>query len=251
MKKKNLFSFIKQNKSNYSIYPSFFSENNNHKKNNIKIKLYNDILKEDYYILPLKFCNFRNCYVFDIPKTQFDNKSNKIIYFNFLSNNNKVITDPNYDTIYLSDTYVNKIDFKKFDKKDNLTKNYFKFYLNTNEDDDSDCYSDYKYNDSEKEENIDININCLNFNIINLNKSDNGKLDNECLLSNTFSTSTKDSFNINSPVLPKIKKKRNKSILKNKEGSRSTTKKRENRSSNKRVSFGSSQISFYKSEINK
>ena len=242
MKKKNLFSFIKQNKSNYSIYPSFFSENNNHKKNNIKIKLYNDILKEDYYILPLKFCNFRNCYVFDIPKTQFDNKSNKIIYFNFLSNNNKVITDPNYDTIYLSDTYVNKIDFKKFDKKENRK-----------EDDEyeSDSYSAFKDNDSEKEENIDININCLNFNIINLNKSDNGKLDNECLLSNTFSTSTKDSFNINSPVLPKIKKKRNKSILKNKEGSRSTTKKRENRSSIKRVSFGSSQISFYKSEINK
>ena len=109
MKKKNLFSFIKQNKSNYSIYPSFFSENNNHKKNNIKIKLYNDILKEDYYILPLKFCNFRNCYVFDIPKTQFDNKSNKYEIINLSYINSIQIID---EMIYNDDN----IDIDKLDE---------------------------------------------------------------------------------------------------------------------------------------
>ena len=196
--------------------------------------------------MPIKFCNIRNCYVFDIPKSQFN--KNKILNFNFISNNNKVIIDPKYKTVLLGDNYANQIDFKKYDKKYNLTKNYFKFYLNANEDDDSDCYSDYKYNDSEKEENLEIKG--LNYNIINLKKSNSSIPDNECLLSNTLSNSTKDSIHISSPILKKIKRrKRAKSILKNREGSKSTTKIRENGSSIKRVSFGSSQISFYKSQI--
>lgn len=235
-KKKALFLFAKKNKCNYSIYPSFLSENNN-KKNNIKIKLYNDLLEDDYYILPLKYCNFRNCYVFDIPKNHFNSKSDKIIHFNFISNNNRVITDPNYDKILIADTYVNQIDFKKYDKKGNKEED---------DETESASYSSFKDIDSEKEGNMHIKINQ-----INLKNSNNSKLDNEYLLSNNFSNSTKDSFNVNSLVIKKIKKKRNKSILKNKEGSRSMTKRRENKSCIKRVSFGLSQISFYKSRINK
>lgn len=243
-KKKELFYFAKKNKYNYSIYPSFLSDNN---KKNIKIKLYNDLLKSDYYVLPVKFCNFRNCYVFDIPKNQFNDKS-KIIHFNFLSNNNKIIVDPNYKAILYGDNYVNQIDLKTFDKKDNINKKSFKYSLKRNEDDDdSDSSSLYRDNDSEKEEIMEINY--LTNNIINLNRS-NSKMDIECLLSNTFSTSTKDSIHAGSPTIKKIKRKRAKSILKNKEGiSRTNTKKRENRSSVKRVSFGASQISFYKSQI--
>jgi hypothetical protein len=95
-----------------------------------------------------------------------------------------------------------------------------------------------------------LEIKGLNYNIINLKKSNSSIPDNECLLSNTLSNSTKDSIHISSPILKKIKRrKRAKSILKNREGSKSTTKIRENGSSIKRVSFGSSQISFYKSQI--
>ena len=244
-KKKELFYFAKKNKYNYSIYPSFLSDNN---KKNIKIKLYNDLLKSDYYVLPVKFCNIRNCYVFDIPKNQFNDKSNKIIHFNFISNNNKVIVDPKYTAILFGDNYVNQIDLKTLDKKDNMSKKSFKFSLNRNEDYESDSSSIYKDNDSEKEETIEINY--LSNNIINLSKSNSSKLDIECLLSNTFSTSTKDSIHAGSPIIKKIKRKRAKSILKNKEGiSRSNTKKRDNKSTVKRVSFGSSQISFYKAQI--
>lgn len=98
-----------------------------------------------------------------------------------------------------------------------------------------------------------MEINNFNCNIDNLKKVDsNSKLDNECLfLSNTFSNSTKDSVILNSSPYKKGKR-RAKSILKNREGSRSAAKNRENRRSiNKRVSFGSYQISFYKSEIYK
>ena len=56
---------------------------------------------------------------------------------------------------------------------------------------------------------------------------------------------------MNSPVYRKIKRKRTKSILKNKNGSKSNPKHKENKSLKKRVSFGSSQISFYKCQINK
>ena len=86
-----------------------------------------------------------------------------------------------------------------------------------------------------------------NYHTINLNKSNSIKLENECLLSNTFSNSTKDSIRINSP---KKTRKKKLSILKNKRGN-SSTKIRENRNVNKRVSFGSFQISFYKSQIPK
>ena len=66
--------------------------------------------------------------------------------------------------------------------------------------------------------------------------------------SNNFSNSTKDSFSLNSPVYKKYRKKRSKSILKNKNGSKSMTKDK-GRRNNKRVSFGSSQISFYRAKL--
>lgn len=243
-KKSELFAFAKKSKFNYSIYPSFVSEeNNNTNKTNLKIKLYNNLNKSDYYVLPVKFCKFRNCFVFDLPKNQFSSKTRKLMNFNFISGKNKVIVDPKYKTILLGDSYVNQIDFKKFDKKEEIKKRIFKL----NDGDESINSSDY----SEKEEILALND--LNCNIANLKKVDSSsKLDNDCLfLSNTFSNSTKDSIIINSSPYKKGRRKRAKSILKNREGSKSATKIRESRSIKKRVSFGSSQISFYKSDLYK
>jgi hypothetical protein len=170
---------------------------------------------------------------------------NKIINFNFISHNNEVIMDPKYKAILMGDNYVNQIDFGIFDKKNNLKDNLFKFPLIKRKVEGSDDFSNSD-SKSEKDENHDIN-NFPNYHVINLNKSNSSKLENECLLlSNTFSNSTKDSIRISSPTYKKKKKRL--SILKNKRGN-SSTKIRENRSINKKVSFGSFQISFYKSQI--
>lgn len=194
--------------------------------------------------MPVLFCPVRNCYVFDFPKKNLKTK-NKIINFNFISHKNKIIMDPNYKTILLGDNYVNQIDFGISDKKNNLKNELFKFPLIKRKVEGSDDFSNSDTK-SEKDENHDIN-NMTNYHTINLNKSNSIKLENECLLSNTFSNSTKDSIRINSP---KKTRKKKLSILKNKRGN-SSTKIRENRNVNKRVSFGSFQISFYKSQIPK
>ena len=241
---------LKKIKSYYSIYPSFLSDkinyhNNYGNKNNIKIKLYNNLFSfNNYSILPIKYCKFRKCYVFDFLKSKYIN--NKIVNFNFISYNNKIIIDPKYKTILYGVNYVNQKDFKDYKQKYNLKNIYFKHIFDKNKNDESNS-SGYKDNESEKEEKKDVN-NCLNYHIIYLNKLNNS---NECLLSNTLSSSTKDSITLNSPFSRKLKRKRAKSILKNKKGSKSVNKNIENRSINKKVSFGSSQISFYKSQNTK
>ena len=252
MMKQDLIALAKKHKFYYSIYPSFISETSKN-KSNLKIKLYTDLSSpNNYSILPVRFCPLRNCHVFDIPKKKFLSYK-KIMNFNFLTHNNKVVIDPKYKIVLFGDEYVNQIDFKKFDKKENTKNNYIKYSLNKNdssgsESGASDCYSDYEdIDDSEKEdlnENLDIN-NCLSHSIINLSKS---KFENELMNSNTNSNSTKDSLRMNSPV-KKYKKKRSKSILKNKNGSKSISKDRMSKRNCKRVSFGSSQISFYRSQF--
>ena len=239
IKKREVFAFAKKNKFNYSIYPSFLSEEDITKKIDLKIRLYKNLLKSDYFVLPVKFCHFRRCYVFDLPKNQFNSKSKKILNFAFISNNNKIIIDPKYKKVLLGDNYVNQINFGKFDKDEKLYKKYFKL----KEDLDSDSSSDCKKN-LEKPKKDEINH--LNFNTINIHKLHSSK-SSLLLLSNTFSNSTRDSTNPTSPT--KKRRKKRKSILKNREGS--ANKIRENRRFKKRVSFGSSQISFYKSGINK
>ena len=248
--KKDLIALAKKHKFYYSIYPSFLSEKNKNKK--IKIKLYTDLSSPDNYtILPLRYCLLRNCHVFDIPKKKFP-ANKKIMNFNFLTNKNKVIIDPKYKIVLFGNDYVNQIDFKTFDRKESSKNNYIKLSLkNENSGSDSgesDCYSDnLNDDDSEKEKQKDLNENLnddLNHNYIYLNK--NGKLEN----SNTMSNSTKDSFA--SPKKKCKKKKRSKSILKNKDGRRNSvvnTPQIRRTITNKKVSFGSSQISFYRSQL--
>ena len=248
--KKDLIALAKKHRFYYSIYPSFLSEKNKNKK--IKIKIYTDLSSPDNYtILPLRYCLLRNCHVFDIPKNKFP-ANKKIMNFNFLTNNNKVIIDPKYKVVLFGNDYVNQIDFKTFDRKETSKNNYIKLSLkNENSGSDSgesDCYSDKENendDDSEKQKDLNDNFNDdLNHNFIYLNK--NGKLEN----SNTMSNSTKDSFI--SPKKKCKKKKRSKSILKNKNGRRNSIVKDpqiKRTITNKRVSFGSSQISFYRSQL--
>ena len=248
--KKDLIALAKKHRFYYSIYPSFLSEKNKNKK--IKIKLYTDLSSPDKYtILPLRYCLLRNCHVFDIPKNKFP-ANKKIMNFNFLTNSNKVIIDPKYKVVLFGNDYVNQIDFKTFDRKETSKNNYIKLSLkNENSGSDSgesDCYSDKENendDDSEKQKDLNENFNDdLNHNFIYLNK--NGKLEN----SNTMSNSTKDSFI--SPKKKCKKKKRSKSILKNKNGRRNSIVKDpqiKRTITNKRVSFGSSQISFYRSQL--
>lgn len=248
--KKDLIALAKKHRFYYSIYPSFLSEKNKNKK--IKIKIYTDLSSPDNYtILPLRYCLLRNCHVFDIPKNKFP-ANKKIMNFNFLTNNNKVIIDPKYKVVLFGNDYVNQIDFKTFDRKETSKNNYIKLSLkNENSGSDSgesDCYSDKENendDDSEKQKDLNENFNDdLNHNFIYLNK--NGKLEN----SNTMSNSTKDSFI--SPKKKCKKKKRSKSILKNKNGRRNSIVKDpqiKRTITNKRVSFGSSQISFYRSQL--
>lgn len=248
--KKDLIALAKKHRFYYSIYPSFLSEKNKNKK--IKIKIYTDLSSPDNYtILPLRYCLLRNCHVFDIPKNKFP-ANKKIMNFNFLTNSNKVIIDPKYKVVLFGNDYVNQIDFKTFDRKETSKNNYIKLSLkNENSGSDSgesDCYSDKENendDDSEKLKDLNENFNDdLNHNFIYLNK--NGKLEN----SNTMSNSTKDSFI--SPKKKCKKKKRSKSILKNKNGRRNSIVKDpqiKRTITNKRVSFGSSQISFYRSQL--
>ena len=248
--KKDLIALAKKHKLYYSIYPSFLSEKNKNKK--IKIKLYTDLGSPDKFtILPLRYCPLRNCHVFDIHKNKFP-VYKKIMNFNFLTNSNKVIIDPKYKVVLFGNDYVNQIDFKTFDRKETSKNNYIKLSLkNENSGSDSgesDCYSDKENendDDSEKQKDLNENFNDdLNHNFIYLNK--NGKLEN----SNTMSNSTKDSFI--SPKKKCKKKKRSKSILKNKNCRRNSIvndPQIKRTMTNKRVSFGSSQISFYRSQL--
>lgn len=188
--------------------------------------------------------------------------------FNFITNNNKVKIDKKYKVVLFGNEKVNQIDFKKFDKKENSKNNYHK--LNKEDSSESESSDSNSYSNSENEnnnnensndeedsdkkqdlnENLDIN-DFLNHNIIdlNLNKNYSNKIENELVLSNTMSISTKDSNCLNSPSKKFKKKKRSKSILKN-GGRNSVTKDRQiRRASTKRVSFGASQISFYRSQL--
>ena len=246
--KKDLIALARKHKFYYSIYPSFLSEKNKNKK--IKIKLYTDLSSPDKFtILPLRYCPLRNCHVFDIPKNKFP-VYKKIMNFNFLTNSNKVIIDPKYKVVLFGNDYVNQIDFKTFDRKESSKNNYIKLSLKNessgSDSGESDCYSDNENGDDpEKQEDLNENLNDdMNHNYIYLNK--NGKLEN----SNTMSNSTKDSFV--SPKKKSKKKKRSKSILKNKNGRRNSLvndPQIKRTMTNKKVSFGSSQISFYRSQL--
>lgn len=250
MKRHKAVSLAKKNKSYYSIYPSFLVKQNSKNKINLKIKIFKDLNTPSIFsVHPVKVCPVRNCYVFDIQKSKFS-PNNKLMNFVFISRGDKVAIDPSYKIIQFGDEYINQVNFQKFDNNDQSI-NYLNFSFDEKEsleNNNSDSFIGVgDDSESEKFDNLGIK-NCLTFNLMNVNKCNSSKID---LLSNTFSNSTKDSIRNNSPVSRKIRRKRTKSILKNKNGRNSVPKYREDRSNSKKVSFGSSQISFYKPKVKK
>jgi hypothetical protein len=247
MKRQIAVSFAKKNQSYYSVYPSFLIKQNPKSRNNLKIKIFKDLnAPSTFSVHPVKFCPVRNCYVFDIQKNKFS-PNNKRMNFVFISRSDKVVLDPTYKIIQLGDELINQVNFQKFDNN-NQNNNYLNFSFDEKEslDNNSNSFSGIADNsESEKYGNLSVK-NCLNLNLTPVNKCNSSKID---LLSNTFSSSTKDSIHINSPASRRTKKRRAKSILKNKNGRNSCPKYKEIRSISKKVSFGMSQITFYKCKI--
>ena len=144
--RKDLFSLAKKHKYYYSIYPSFINENNN--QQNFNIKIYTDLTNsKKYTILPLRFCLIRNCYVFDIPKNKFPDYK-KIMRFNFVSEKDDRIIDPNYKKVIFGGKYVNEIDFKKLAKNPSFIKKHNKIRKSSSSSilSDSDSEENKKYN---------------------------------------------------------------------------------------------------------
>lgn len=226
---------INKVKNCYSISPSI----NN--ITNIFIKVfYNQRNYKKYIIFKLKFCPFRNKYVFDIPKKKFI-KSNKIFKFVFLINN-KPFIDKNYKCILINGILMNTINFKEYDEKINLlNKTIYNEIISKNMLNNMKSNSSDSTNlDSEEENNNNINLkngyfllnNKNNFHllynkILNINNMNliNNK-NNNIIFNQKFRTNQEISF---SP----------KSILKNK-----IRKNNINKNSVRKVSFGKVQFSY-------
>ena len=97
----------------YTIYP----ERKDALTMYIKI-FYNELKKEEYKIIPLDFCPIRKYYVKDIPKNKFYT-SKKIMYFNFIRNN-EIFFDDKYEKVLYLNQYVHKVDFSEYDKRQKL-----------------------------------------------------------------------------------------------------------------------------------
>ena len=97
----------------YSIYPE--------RKDALKmyIKIFNNELKkEEYKILKLDFCQIRKCFIKDINKNKFYT-SKKIMYFNFIKNN-EIFFDDKYEKVLYLNQYVHKVDFSIYDKRQKI-----------------------------------------------------------------------------------------------------------------------------------
>jgi len=118
---------IKKIKDCYSISPTY----NNMTK--ISIKIYYDLKDiKKFEIFPLKFCQIRKRFVFDIPKKKFFLKSNKTLRFNFITND-EIIVDNSFLSRNINNVFVNEINFIDIDnkiKKLNETIYNFKKKLN-------------------------------------------------------------------------------------------------------------------------
>lgn len=118
---------IKKIKDCYSISPTY----NNMTK--ISIKIYYDLKDiKKFEIFPLKFCQIRKRFVFDIPKKKFFLKSNKTLRFNFIAND-EIIVDNSFISYNINNIFVNEINFIDIDnkiKKLNETIYNFKKKLN-------------------------------------------------------------------------------------------------------------------------
>lgn len=124
--RKFFFSFARKHEEYYSIYPS------KEVKEKISIKLYTSLKDNKLYkILPVRFCEYRKKYVFDIPKNKFPSHK-KFFRFKFIIDGT-VILDPKYKLVrFGEEEYVNEIDFNEFEKKEKLFKEKIKEILNKN-----------------------------------------------------------------------------------------------------------------------
>ena len=226
--RKRLVSYAKKHTKYYSVYPSRTNFNK------ISIKLYTNLKDPSQCVeLPVRFCNKRNCYIFDIPKAKFPSKK-KYMCFTFVLDDSTIV-DSKYNCIFFGGQYVNQIDFNSIDKKElklqKTFKNHMYLYKKILFKDD-----DRRLNNINKREHRLIDISDIKndkssptkINNINTLSNDNhSNSDSKFLRSFTFKK-TKGNFyslnistersNQNSPGSDEIcrskKKKRNKSILK-------------------------------------
>lgn len=84
----------------------------------IKI-FYDETNKDCYKIQRLRYCPIRNCFAIDIPKNKFYTPK-KIMHFIFLNRNNEKFFDENYKKVYLVNEYVHQIDFSCYDKNQKI-----------------------------------------------------------------------------------------------------------------------------------
>ena len=98
------------------------------------IKIFLDEKNKDYYeIVPLRYCQIRNCFAYDVHKNKFCN-SKKIMHFIFMNRNQEIFYDENYKKVLFINEYVHEIDFSHIDenqkKLDELTKKEKNFKRN-------------------------------------------------------------------------------------------------------------------------
>ena len=86
----------------------------------ISIKIFtNEFNKNEFKILPLRFCPIRKSFVIDIPKNKFYTQK-KILKFNFIRKDSSIFYDENYKKIFYFDEYVHEIDFSLYDKNQKI-----------------------------------------------------------------------------------------------------------------------------------
>lgn len=234
LKRKQLILFAKKLKEYYSIYPS------REDFNEISIKLYTNLKDPAKFAeLPVRKCDKRNYYIFDIPKAKFPSKK-KFMCFTFILDGSTIV-DSKYKCIYFGGKYVNQIDFNCIDKKEIKLQKAFKSYMF--------LYKKILFkneNNTNKNKIIDISKN--NENNSQSKKVFNLSNDIEKYLNEKNSKSVFCSLN-NSRDFKKIyksikegrgsskKKKRNKSILKEHKDKKIKTH-HTSKSLDKKVSFG-------------
>ena len=83
------------------------------------IKIFtNELNKDEFTILPLRFCQIRKSFVIDIPKNKFYTKK-KLLRFNFIYKNN-IFFDDNYDQVLYFNEMVHEVDLSLYDKKQKI-----------------------------------------------------------------------------------------------------------------------------------
>ena len=238
--RKSLVSFAKRHTKYYSVYPSRTDFNK------ISIKLYTNLKDPSQFVeLPVRFCNKRNCFIFDIPKAKFPSKK-KFMCFTFVLDDSTIV-DSKYNCIFFGGRYVNQIDFNSIEKKEIKQQKLFKSYMHLYKKILFKKENDSKINNIPKESKIiDISNsnkdeilkspltlkNNGNNNINNLSLSCSEKLSNDgkyfrsltlrnskSNYNNNLNNSTlTEPINLDSSISEEIgrskKKKRNKSILK-------------------------------------